>query len=177
MIPEKRLTKHIAIPQGVDVTIGDVLAVKGPKGEIIRELNHPSIEIVREGNEIVVKPKKFSKKEKTMINTFTAHLKNIMKGVTQGYTYKLKICSGHFPMSVAVDGTTVVVKNFLGEKVARKAKIVPGTKVEIKGDEVLVTGCNKEYAGQTAANIETATKIRNRDRRVFQDGIYLTEKP
>ena len=176
MIPEKRLTKHIAIPHGVDVTIGDVLAVKGPKGEIVKELNFPTVEIVREGNDIVVKPKKCTKKEKTIINTFTAHLKNIMKGVMQGYTYKLKICSGHFPMSVAIDGTNVVVKNFLGEKLARKAKIVKGTKVEIKGDEVLVTSCNKEDAGQTAANIEQSCRITNRCRTRFQDGIWITDK-
>ncbi len=176
MIPEKRLTKHIAIPHGVDVTLGDILAVKGPKGEIRKELNFPTIEIVREGNDIVVKPKKFTKKEKTIINTFTSHLKNIMKGVTEGYTYKLKICSGHFPMSVAVEGTIVVVKNFLGEKVARRGKIVQGTKVEIKGDEVLVTSCNKEDAGQTAANIEQSCRITNRCRTRFQDGIWITDK-
>lgn len=176
MIPEKRLTKHVPIPQGVDIALGDVLVVKGPKGEIRKELNFPTVEIVRDGNAVVVKPKKFTKKEKTIVNTFTAHLKNLFKGVTQGYTYKLKVCSGHFPMSVSVEGPTLIVKNFLGEKMPRKAKIVHGTKVEIKGDEVLVTGCNKEAAGQTAANIEQSCRITNRCRTRFQDGIWIVDK-
>jgi large subunit ribosomal protein L6 len=42
--------------------------------------------------------------------------------------------------------------------------------------EVTVTGIDKESVGQTAANIERSTTVKNRDRRVFQDGIYLIHK-
>ncbi|MBI2078742.1 MAG: 50S ribosomal protein L6, partial [Euryarchaeota archaeon] len=59
---------------------------------------------------------------------------------------------------------------------ARKATILPGVKVDVKGDQVTVTGIDLEKVSQTAANIETATHIRNRDIRVFQDGIYIVQK-
>ena len=176
MIPEERLIKRVAVPDGVEFQVGETLVAKGPKGEVKRELREPSIEIVMEGNEVVIKPKKFTKTQKALINTFEAHIKNMMKGVTEGFEFKLKICSGHFPMLVKVEGNVLVVKNFLGEKVPRKAKIRSDVKVEVKGDEVVVTGANKELVGQTAANIEQSTRITNRCRTRFQDGIWITVK-
>ena len=62
------------------------------------------------------------------------------------------------------------------EKTPRKAKILGDTKVEVKGQEVIVSGSNKEDTGQTAANIETACRLNKYDRRIFQDGIYIQEK-
>ena len=46
----------------------------------------------------------------------------------------------------------------------------------IKGDIIIVEGIDKELAGQTAARIEQSTRITNKDRRVFQDGCYITDK-
>jgi large subunit ribosomal protein L6 len=48
--------------------------------------------------------------------------------------------------------------------------------VEIKSENITVTGIDREKVGQTVANIERATKIRKRDIRVFQDGVYRTSK-
>ena len=48
-------------------------------------------------------------------------------------------------------------------------------RVENKTD-VIVSGIDKEAVGQTAANIERSTTVKNRDRRVFQDGIYRVAK-
>ena len=56
------------------------------------------------------------------------------------------------------------------------AKIVPGVKVEAKGDLVTITGADIESVGQTCTNIELAVRITNRDRRVFQDGVWLFER-
>ena len=75
-----------------------------------------------------------------------------------------------------VKGKEMLIKNFLGEKQPRKAKIPGQTKVEVKGQEVTVTGLSKEDVGQTIANIRSATRIRNRDSRVFQDGFYIVEQ-
>ncbi len=177
MIAEKKLNAEIEAPEGVEVKIeGRTLTAKGPKGEISKELMDPTIEIKVDGNKVKLKALKHTKRQKTMVSTFRAHINNIFKGVTDEFEYKLKICSSHFPMSVSVEGDKVVVKNFLGEKVPRKAVIIPGATVKVQGDNITVTSPNKEVAGQTAANIEQATRITNRDRRIFQDGIWITEK-
>jgi large subunit ribosomal protein L6 len=79
-------------------------------------------------------------------------------------------------MTLDLKGDTITIKNFLGEKVPRTCKVVSDSKVDIKGSLVVVSSKNKESAGQTAANLEKATRIRSRDRRIFQDGIFLINK-
>ena len=111
-----------------------------------------------------------------MIGTICAHINNMMKGVSKGFTYKLKIVYAHFPISVKVEGDKILIENFLGERAPRVAKIVGNTKVFVKGDDVIVQGINIEEVGQTAANIEQATRIKNKDPRKFLDGIYIYEK-
>lgn len=167
----------LEIPKDVQVELVDnVIKVKGAKGELQRSINLPHTEIKKENNLILFKSKSTSRKEKRMINTYKAHIKNMIKGVNKEYTYKLKICSGHFPMTVEIKGNEFIIKNFFGEKIPRKAKLLPGVKVTINKDEVNVSGIDKELASQTAANIESATRITNRDKRVFMDGIWITEK-
>jgi len=76
-------------------------------------------------------------------------------------------------MSIETKGTELWIKNFLGEKKPRKAKIIGKVKIEVKGQDVRVHGADKEAVGQTVANIRTATRIREKDGRVFQDGIFI----
>ena len=116
-------------------------------------------------------------KEKALAGTWNAHLKNMVKGVTDGFTYTLKVLYSHFPMTAEVKGREFVVNNYFGEKVPRRADILEGVEVKVQNKtEIIVSGNNKEKVGQTAANIERCTTIKNRDRRVFQDGIYLIGK-
>jgi large subunit ribosomal protein L6 len=100
----------------------------------------------------------------------------MIEGATKGYTYRLKVVFSHFPMKVGVKGSEVIIENFLGEKYPRRATIRGRSKVEVKGDQVLVTGPDLEEVSQTAANVEQATIIRNKDPRVFQVGIYIVSK-
>ncbi|RLI07546.1 50S ribosomal protein L6, partial [Candidatus Bathyarchaeota archaeon] len=102
--------------------------------------------------------------------------RNMITGVMRGFTYKMKIVFTHFPIQVSVEGDKVVIRNFLGEKAPRVAKIMPGVVVEVQKEDVLVKGIDIEAVGQTAANIEQATKIKGKDNRVFLDGIYIYEK-
>jgi len=111
-----------------------------------------------------------------MLGTIRSHITNMIKGVNEGFTYHMKIVYAHFPMTVKVAGNKVIIENFLGERYPRNAKIVGSSKVKVKGDQVTITGIDKEDVGQTMANLEQATKIKGRDPRVFQDGIYLTSK-
>ena len=99
-----------------------------------------------------------------------------MKGVTEGYIYRLKIVFIHFPMTINIQGNKVVINNFVGERKARVAKIHGDVKVRVESDDIIVTGNDIENVAQTAANIQQATKIRNKDLRKFLDGIYVYKK-
>ena len=177
MIESRRLRQEISIPEGVDVQVdGKVVTVKKGKHEVKRNLFFPTVNLERTDGTVKIEPKRFTKREKKIINTFKAHLNNMIKGVQEPFTYKVKICASHFPMNVSVNGKKVIIKNFLGEKVQREADIVDGVEVKVEGDLVVVTSADIEAAGQTAANCEQATRITNRDRRIFQDGLWLVEK-
>ncbi|ETA68672.1 MAG: large subunit ribosomal protein [Methanolobus sp.] len=173
----KEIKKTIEIPEGVTVTMqGKLLSVTGPKGKIERDFWYPGIKIEVAGSEIIVDSTVLKKTQKAMVGTFASHITNMMKGVTEGFEYRMKVVYSHFPMQLKVEGDKLMIGNFLGEKKARSAKILGDTKVKASGDEVIVTGYNKEDVGQTAANIEQTTRIKRFDPRVFQDGIYTVEK-
>ena len=174
----KEIARTIEIPEGISVSFSqDVFTVRGPLGTVERKLWYPGVKIdVREG-EVVVDAVSSRKEQKAMVGTFTSHIKNMIKGVNEGFECKMSIVYSHFPMQVKVDGKSFIIGNFLGEKKPRVAKILGETKVKVTGNEVTITGINKEDVGQTAANIEQKTKIRRFDPRVFQDGIYIVQKP
>ena len=173
----KLMKETVDVPQGITVNIsGSVVKLKGPKGELTRELRFPKIEIESKDGKIEVRAKDATKKEKTIIGTYAAHLKNMVIGVSEGYTYTLKVCSGHFPMNVAIIGKVFSVKNFLGEKIPRELIIKDGVTVKLEGDIIAVESIDKELAGQVAGAIEILTRVSGKDRRIFQDGIYITQK-
>lgn len=176
MIKEK-LNKEIEIPKGITLSFeNNIMTAKGPKGEVKKKLLHPMIDIIIKENKLTITTKKNSKREKKILFTFNAHIKNMIKGASEGFNYKLKICSGHFPMNVTVSKTEVIVKNFLGGKVPKVLKIKEGATVKMNGTEITVDSLNKEIAGQVAADIEKICRITNKDRRIFQDGIYIVNK-
>lgn len=111
-----------------------------------------------------------------LLGSLGAHLRNAIQGVQQLHQYKLRICSGHFPMTVSLTGNEFIVKNFLGESVPRQVQLVPGVTVKINDKEILVTGPDKEKAGLMAERIEQLCRITNRDLRIFMDGLWITEK-
>jgi len=171
------LREEIPIPEGITVTVDEAVTVKGSKGTLTRNFNNKkAISISVEDNNVVVEARFPKKKEKAMLGTIKSHINNMITGLTDGFTYKMKIVYAHFPMTVKKAGNKVTIENFLGERHPRSAKIVGDANVQIKGDEVIVSGINKEHVGQTMANMEQATKIKGRDPRVFQDGIYLVSK-
>ena len=170
------LREEIPIPEGIEVIIDGEVAVSGSKGELKRRFKHKNIKISKDDDLIVLESQFPKKRDKAMLGTIKSHINNMIIGLTEGFTYKMKIVYAHFPMTVKADKGKVTIENFLGERHPRTAKILGDTKVQIKGDEVTVSGINKEEVGQTMANIEQATKIKGRDPRVFQDGIYLVEK-
>ncbi len=177
-MPVADMVRHeIEIPEGVDIQLdGFNLHVKGPKGELVREFKHTRVKMKIENGKVVIFCALPKKKEYALAGTWKAHVLNMIKGVTEGFEYHLKILYAHFPMKVTVKGRKVVIENFMGERAPRYAEIFGDAQVEVRGDMVIVKSINKEHAGQTAANIEKATRIKNRDPRVFQDGIYIVKK-
>jgi large subunit ribosomal protein L6 len=170
------LREEIPIPTDLEVTINKEVTVKGPKGELKRKFKQGKVNIRLEDDKIILETRFPKKKDKAMLGTIRSHINNMVLGLTEGFSYRMKIVYAHFPMTVKSTQNKVIIENFLGERYPRTAKIVGDAKVKIQGDEVIVTGIQKEEVGQTMANIEQATKIKGRDPRVFQDGIYLVTK-
>jgi large subunit ribosomal protein L6 len=174
---DKIMIEKLPIPEGITVNIDKCLInLKGKKGEVSRLFNDPKIVLSIENKEIIIKSEKSTQREKKKIFSIRAHLKNMIKGVEEGFIYTLKICTGHFPMNVSVSGNKITVKNFLGEKIPRVLEIKKGVKVNIDGNLIKVEGNNKETVSQVAADIEQLCRVTNRDRRIFQDGIYIINK-
>ncbi len=174
---KKEIIKEIKIPEGVEVSIEDsMLIIKGKEGENKKLFRLNKIEIKKEGEKVIMISKKATKKEKRMINAISAHITNMIKGVQERFEYTLKICFSHFPFNIEVKGRDVIIKNFLGEKIPRRLEIPKGVDIKSDRDTILVSSTDKELAGQVAANLEKVTKVKNRDKRIFQDGIYITKK-
>jgi large subunit ribosomal protein L6 len=177
---EKKATikEEIKIPAGVSVTIeGKTVHVKGQKGSMSKVLTHPRILLTVTGNVVQISCSQAPRrKDKALIGTFKAHIRNMIKGVSQGYECKMKTVFSHFPIKTSVEGKYLLIQNFLGERFPRRAEILESVKVDIKGETITLTAIDKEKVGQTAVNIERATKVKNRDIRVFQDGIYIVKR-
>tara|TARA_Y100000994_G_scaffold117177_1_gene96167 strand:+ start:1513 stop:2052 length:540 start_codon:yes stop_codon:yes gene_type:complete len=178
MVKIDRVEHTVEIPEGVTASIdGDMVTITGPKGSVSRDFVSARHDIYQEGGALIVRVDIPRRKEIALAGTWNAHLNNMVKGVTDGFTYTLKALYSHFPMTLAVKGNQLIVNNYFGERVPRSAAILNGVEVKVQNKtEVVVSGIDKEAVGQTAANIERSTTVKKRDRRVFQDGIYLIEK-
>ena len=169
--------ERVKIPGGVSLRLeGDEIVVEAGGESLRRRFHHPRVSLRVEAGELRVRSEYPTRREKAIAGTFAAHARNMIRGVTEGFTYRMKIVYSHFPMKASARGAEFVIENFLGEKYPRKTRILGKTKVEVQGDQVILRGPSLEDVGQTAANIEQATKIRGFDPRVFQDGIYITNK-
>ncbi len=178
-MPPKTTHYELTTPllEGIKVQVdGSVVTVSGPKGEIVRDFTHAEVTIQRKGKAIRVSVEYPRSRLIALVGTITSHIRNMMLGVTAGVTYKMKIVFAHFPPNVKVANDKLIIENFYGEKAPRVAQILPGVKVEIKGDDIILEGIEIEQVGQTAANIQHATKLRRKDPRKFHDGIYVFEK-
>jgi large subunit ribosomal protein L6 len=178
MAEQTTITETVTIPDGITVSIdNDIITVKGEKGELSKHLSHPKITLKVSGTNINIEYAGSSKRKvRALAGTYKAHIKNMIKGVTNEFTYTMKTVFSHFPIKTKVEGNEFLIENFLGERSPRRALILDGVAVKVQGDEVKVTSIDKEKLGQTVANIERASKVTRRDIRVFQDGVYLIRK-
>ena len=167
----------IPIPEDVEVQLDNrKVTVKGPLGKLEKDFSSVPIQISHTDDGIQVRSYWAGKIERALVGTIASHVKNMIKGVTKGYTYKLKKVYSHFPINVKLDGDKIIIENFIGERSSRVAKVVGNVKISIKGDDIEIYGLDVEEVSQTAANIEQSTKIKKKDLRIFLDGIYVYEK-
>lgn len=153
---------------------GNTLSIKGKLGTVKKNFTKLPATITVDGNKITIKPYGKRKRDLAVTHTARSIIESMIKGVEKGYTYKLKIIFAHFPISVKIKGKDVNVENFFGERASRVSRIVgDATKVNVVGEDVVVQGPSLEDVSQTAANIELSTKIKNKDQRVFLDGLYI----
>ena len=169
---------EVSIPEGVKVSIsGKAVEATGPLGTLKRDLSFmPRVSFVAAADKVTVETEKDKRRDRMFMNTARAHVANLIEGVTKGYRYKLDMVHVHFPMRLSIKGNDMVLENFLGSKVPRKSWKYPDVEVKIQGKEVMVEGLDKEHVGQTAANIERLALVKSKDRRVFKDGIFLSER-
>ena len=129
---KKVLIKKIEIPEGMECDIEkNMLMIRGPKGENKKAFDSGDLIFEKREGEIILQSKKGGKKEKKIMNTISAHIKNMIKGMREGFEYKLKMVSSHFPITVEIKGDEAIIKNFLGEKKPRKVKIKKGVEVKV----------------------------------------------
>ena len=175
------ISHSIALPEGASASIaGDVITVSKDDQSLSREFRHHKVEVRAVNGDLEVFVNLPRRSDKALAGTWAAHLRNMVLGIDEGFEYRLKAVFSHFPMSLKVDGKQMIINNLFGEKVPRVAKLPwspDEVKVQVKNKtDVVVSGANREKVGQTAANIERACRIKKRDRRVFQDGIYIVSK-
>ena len=173
--------EEVEIPKGVTVTLegGHQIRVRGPNGDIIKDFSHVrGIKVAIKDNKVIFSTN-FPKRETlALIKTIVSIINNLIMGVQTNYKYVCKVAYSHFPCTVEVktDKKEVHIVNFLGERAPRVTNYLDNVKVEVEGDDVYLIGPDKESLGQVSANIKRACRIRKKDPRVFQDGVYLYRK-
>ena len=174
---DAELVHAVELAEGVTGTVsGRVLTIKGPLGTVRKRFDKIHVNIEVKSGKVNIMPFTGRKKDVVTSNTMSSLVRNMVTGVTKGYTYKLKIVFAHFPVTVKVKGNKVNVENFVGERSARITDIIGDCKVSVEGDDIIIKGVSLEDVGQTSANLEQATKIKRKDQRIFLDGIYVYEK-
>lgn len=181
MVKTAFLEETLEIPKGVEVKVTEdhSITVKGPNGTVTKDFAHMrGIKILIEGN--LIKFSTYFPKGDTVALTKTVYnlIKNLITGVQTSYKYYCKICYSHFPFNAEIkpQKNEIHFVNFLGERAPRVTKYLDNVKVEVSGDDIILEGPDKETLGQTAANMKRCCRIRKKDPRVFQDGVYVYKK-
>ena len=182
MVKYVRIDEELEIPKGIVCKINEkkVISVKGKLGEMTKDFGHAKkIDIQIEGKKILLHADFPRKNIVALTYTLKNIINNMFLGVEKGYEYRMKIVYSHFPITLEPPkkgSDVILIKNFLGERAPRITHSIGDVKIIANKEEVIVSGTDKELVGQTCANIQKRCRIKNKDKRVFQDGIYVYEK-
>ncbi len=142
--------KPIQIPENIEAKIeGQKIVIKGPKGELFREIR-PEIKVEIKENQILVSPKDETKKTKAFWGLTRALIANMVLGTTEGYEKKLEIQGLGFKASI--EGEEIVLSVGFSHLVRIKAP--QGIKFSVEKNIIIVSGIDKEKVGLFASKIK-----------------------
>lgn len=183
-------SRCVEIPEGVTVTVKSrVVNVVGKLGQLERNFKHIPMECrlvtKMEGEEGEEVEKHYvqvdlwfaNRKQLACVRTVCSHVENMIVGVTRGFLYKMRFVYSHFPINVSTSSGNVEIRNFLGERRVRKVPLPEGVEYvrsEDTKDQIELSGIDILAVSLTAAKIQQATNVRNKDLRKFLVGKRLT---
>ncbi len=178
------IDEEVEIPNDISISVDSkkIVTVKGKKGEISKDFGHArfiDVHLNDDKSKLLFHADFPRQKQIALVNTLKNIVINMIKGVQSEYIYKMKIVYSHFPITVEPPKkgqTKILIKNFIGERAPRVTHSVGDVKITANKEEVIVSGVDKESVGQTCGNIQLKCRIKEKDKRIFQDGIYVYEK-
>ncbi|KAB1283149.1 60S ribosomal protein L9 [Camelus dromedarius] len=176
--------QSVDIPESADITLkGRTVIVMGPRGTLQRDVNHISVELSLLGKKKMLRVGKWwgGREELATVSTIGSHVQGVIKGVTQGFRYKMRSVRAHFPISVIIqeNDSLVEIQDFLGEKYTRRVRVGPGVACsgsQAQKNELILEGNDIELVSNSAALIQQAMTVKNKDIRKTLDGICVSEK-
>lgn len=145
----------VIIPQGVAVSFENgTLRVRGPKGELTRQLNEKLIQVNIGEKEIAIQPKKITLESKMLWGTYVSHIRNMVQGVTEGFEKKLEIEGIGY--RALMKGNTLVLYVGFSHPVEVESK--PGIQFQVEKNVITVAGTDKERVGEVASHIRSFRK-------------------
>ncbi|HEX7466520.1 MAG TPA: 50S ribosomal protein L6 [Usitatibacter sp.] len=143
----------ITIPKGVTITLadGNVVTVKGPKGELTRTVP-AAMQLKQEDGHVVVTRPSEESNHKSLHGLTRTLIANMVEGVTKGFTKNLELVGVGYKAEVRPYGLQLA----LGYSHAIEYKAPKGIKLSAPvPTQILVEGSNKEVVGQVAAEIRS----------------------
>lgn len=149
-----RLGKQpVAIPSGVTVTVENgLMTVTGPKGTLTRAIK-PDVTVAVEEGAVVLTPGK-TVLATALWGTYAAHVRNMIKGVTEGFTKVLDIEGVGY--RAEVKGTTIVLNVGFSHPVT--LEIPQGIVAAVEKTSITLSSIDKDLLGQFAANVRKVKK-------------------
>lgn len=146
--------QKISIPEKTEVSVSDdTVFVKGPFGKLSRKL-HPAISVIVENNEVVVTPAITSSLAQALWGTYTSHIKNMVQGVNEVFEKKLIVEGIGYRVNL-LDKSLKLIVGFSHPIVF---KVPEGITVDVKKNNISISGPDKEKVGQFTAEIRAIKK-------------------
>lgn len=142
--------RPIPLPPGVEVTVdGNVVRVKGPKGELVRKV-HPDMQVAVENGHVVVRRPSDERQHRALHGLTRTLVANMVEGVTRGYEKALELVGTGYRAAKSGNKLTLTV----GFSHPVEMVPPPGIQIDVpRPTEIRISGSDKELVGQFAADV------------------------